>query len=213
MTFEEFFTKKRIDLALLRRAKPDLYEEFRDHYAQMSEKSFDHTKKYWFNRLRKDFLLEVVEPPKAVTEREPISKAAEVPTSTAQAAKPAGFKPRFKPGTTSAPKPVDKPTEVPPEPTGAGETSAAPDEKPATPTTKPVGFKPRFKPGATAMKKKVEQEEHPEPDSSAPTPEPAAASKPSGFKPRFKAGTTPVKKVEREGAGKTTNKKDDTDTT
>src|SRR5690606_7540284 len=199
MTFEEFFTKKRIDLVLLRRAKPDLYEEFRDHYAQMSEKSFDHTKKYWFNRLRKDFLLEVVEPPKAVIEREP--KAAESPTSATPAAKPAGIKPRFEPGATPAPKPVATPTEVPPEPTGAGEASAAPDEKPATPTTNPVGFKPRFKPGVT--------------DAPIPPPEaPAAAvSKPSGFKPRFKAGTTPVKMAETAVSGNTTNKKDDTDTT
>lgn len=194
MTFEEFFTKKRIDLALLRRAKPDLYEEFRDHYAQMSEKSFDHTKKYWFNRLRKDFLLEVVEPLKAVNEREP--KAAQSPTSAAPAAKPAesssvrpsGFKPRFKPNVA---KPADAPSG------GQPEDKVKPEETVQPESTKPVGFKPRFKPGATEV----------------PTPEPAAVSKPVGFKPRFKAGTTPVKKVEREDAGKTASKKDDTDTT
>lgn len=200
MTFEEFFKKKRIDLTRLRRAKPDLYEEFRDHYAQMSEKSFDHTKKYWFNRLRKDFLLEVVEPAKAVVEKEPVSKAAEVPTSATPAAKPAGFKPRFKPGATSAPKPVATPTEVPPEVTGAGEASAAPDEKSATPTTKPVGFKPRFKPGVTATAKKVESDENPKPDPPVPPPESPAVSKSLGFKPRF-------------NAGKTINKKDDSGTT
>lgn len=210
MTFEEFFTKKRIDLVLLQHAKPDLYEEFRDHYAQMSERSFDHTKKYWFNRLRKDFLLEVVEPPKASVPVAAAAKETDVSQANAPATKPAGsstapaglssmspsgFKPRFKPN-------MVKPA--------GGELKEEDGDKPPTPVTKPTGvsstspsgFKPRFKPGVTATAKKVESNENPKPDTPIPSSEPpvAAASKPQGFKPRFKAG-------------KTTNKKDDTDTT
>ena len=199
MTFEEFFTKKRIDLALLRQAKPALYEEFRDHYAQMSEKSFDHTKKYWFNRLRKEFLLEVVEPPKAAVEKPPVAKAAEVSASAKPAAKPAGFKPRFKAGATSAPKPAETPT-VAQQPAGTGKPSVAPAEKPTTPTTKPTGFKPRFKPGVTkpaapvaSAQKTVGEEPAKGPDTPKDTPEPTPA-KPLGFKPRFKAGVTPPAK-------------------
>ena len=52
MTFEEFFKKKRIDLPALEKAEPALLSEFKTHFEQMGEKSFDHTKKYWFNKLR-----------------------------------------------------------------------------------------------------------------------------------------------------------------
>ena len=52
MTFEEFFAKKKIDLEALKQADPGLYDECRSHYEQMGEKSFDHTKKYRFNKLR-----------------------------------------------------------------------------------------------------------------------------------------------------------------
>src|ERR1700744_4203926 len=52
MTFEEFFKKKKINLEALQNAEPELFSEFRTHFEQMGEKSFDHTKKYWFNKLR-----------------------------------------------------------------------------------------------------------------------------------------------------------------
>jgi hypothetical protein len=57
MTFEEFFKKKRIDLAALQSGEPGLFSEFRKHFEQMGEKSFDHTKKYWFNKLRLQYHL------------------------------------------------------------------------------------------------------------------------------------------------------------
>src|ERR1700735_890808 len=57
MTFEEFFKKKRIDLAALEKAEPLLFSEFKTHFGQMGEKSFDHTKKYWFNKLRRQYHL------------------------------------------------------------------------------------------------------------------------------------------------------------
>ncbi|HEY9196838.1 MAG TPA: hypothetical protein VIM77_11250, partial [Mucilaginibacter sp.] len=55
MLFEEFFKKKRIDLAALQQAEGALFLEFKEHFEQMGEKSFDHTKKYWFNKLRRRF--------------------------------------------------------------------------------------------------------------------------------------------------------------
>ena len=59
LTFEEFFQKKKIDLTQLRNAEPGLFVEFSKHYPLMGEKSFDHTKKYWFNKLRRTYPLAV----------------------------------------------------------------------------------------------------------------------------------------------------------
>lgn len=187
MTFEEFFTKKKIDLARLKRAKPDLYEEFRDHYTQMGEKSFDHTKKYWFNRLRKDYLLEEVDlPPVKVKASEilPTASDTEAPSSAMPTSKPAGFTPRFKPAVT---KPVTK--------VEKSENTSTEDKPPTEPQTPqkaatPSGFKPRFKPGITPETKKQQPEED--------TEKSTASAKPLGFKPRFKAGVTEVNKVVEE---------------
>ena len=213
MTFEEFFIKKKIDLALLQRAKPALYEEFRQHYAQMGEKSFDHSKKYWFNRLRKDFLLQTAEMPvpKAVAApsaavkptpdldmpSENPSAGTPPPEETPKTARPTGFKPRFKAGTTAASKPTEaqSPAEVP-EPTDTEKTPAASDEKPIAPTTKPIGFKPRFKAGVTPPAKTVSGDETPAADTQPDTQTDNTESntKPLGFKPRFKAGVTGTSK-------------------
>lgn len=224
MTFEEFFTKKRIDLTRLRQAMPDLYEEFHDHYVQMGEKSFDHTKKYWFNRLRKDFLLAVVETPKAT-----VGKAAAAKPAESSSMSPAGFKPRFKAGSA-----IKKAEGTLPD-TAAG-------DKPPAPATKPAGFKPRFKPGVTKAKKETTASPGEDGGEQEPSARPVPQAAPLGFKPRFKAGVTPAKKPETERkqaprpdatapapdpsteaapkpqgfkprfkAGKTANKKDDTD--
>ncbi|WP_257657545.1 hypothetical protein [Parapedobacter lycopersici] len=197
MTFEEFFIKKKIDLAQLRRAQPDLYGEFREHYVKMGEKSFDHTKKYWFNRLRKDYLLPEIA---AATDAEPVVAAAPavksekaLPPGTV-AAKPVGFKPRFKAGA------------VPPPNTGTptADTATPSPAKDAPGTTdapaKPMGFKPRFKPGTTPVAKPEEPKPEATAETQTPTSEasetPEAPTKPLGFKPRFKAGVTPAAKPE-----------------
>ncbi|MFB2121359.1 hypothetical protein [Parapedobacter sp. 2B3] len=195
MTFEEFFAKKRIDLVLLRRSRPALYEEFCLHYAQMGEKSFDHTKKYWFNRLRKDFLLQVAETPKAATAAPAsVAKAMEMPVSTAEAAKPAGFKPRFKP---NAAKPASAVTpEVPQETIEEEDTASAITPPVGSPAMGPSGFKPRFRPGVTTPAKKAAESTPPVGDSQSTPEEPAPEAKPLGFKPRFKAGVTPVKNTD-----------------
>ena len=124
MTFEEFFLKKKIDLAHLAQSNPELFAEFKSHFEQMSEKSFDHTKKYWFNALRRKFplseenetaLKEAFKPkeiPPAPT-REEIKEVSEAP-------KPTGFKPRFK-------------------------AALIQEEKKVETVMKPSGFKPGFK--------------------------------------------------------------------
>lgn len=214
MTFEEFFTKKKIDLKALKAADEPLFEEFRAHYSAMGEKSFDHSKKFWFNKLRKSYHLAEEETVviKKPIQTDPVEKA---PAATdATTAKPAGFKPRFKattPTTESAEqkeepttepstaaanstagfKPRFKPGITKNTATSAEETSAptALSNDTAPETAKPTGFKPRFKPGVTKAADSTVNEDISPPaeasDSSA-----TEATKPTGFKPRFKAGLT-----------------------
>jgi len=213
LSFEEFFHKKKIDLTALQAGEPALHAEFLKHYAAMGEKSFDHTKKFWFNKLRKRYLLAAGEPapipekPLATSDSsiKPVSEVVPAEPS-ATTAKPAGFKPRFKAG---AKKVVAPESEKPEETISAEnktESTSAAEEKPATeesatPVSKPAGFKPRFKAGAT----KTVSTEQTKPEetisvenkkTSAPEEKPATeesttpVSKPAGFKPRFKAGVT-----------------------
>jgi len=213
MTFEEFFTKKKIDLKALKAADEPLFEEFRAHYSAMGEKSFDHSKKFWFNKLRKSYHLAEEETVviKKPIQTDPVEKA---PAATdATAAKPAGFKPRFKAATPAEPaeqkeepktepstaaanstagfKPRFKPGITKNTATSADETSAPTDLSNDTvpETAKPTGFKPRFKPGVTKAAGGTVNEDISPPaeasDSSA-----TEAPKPTGFKPRFKAGLT-----------------------
>ncbi|SEL76400.1 hypothetical protein [Parapedobacter koreensis] len=187
MTFEEFFIKKRIDLVQLQCAKPDLYEEFRSHYTLMGEKSFDHTKKYWFNRLRKEYPL--TEAAAVVTE----ANVANVPTSEALAtgsaatnsSKPSGFKPRFKAAVTQSAEATEQAS---PKPVEHG------DPKKNAP---PTGFKPRFKAGAIPPQTntaKIAASNLEKPQGETTTDQspdsPTTAAKPTGFKPRFKPGVT-----------------------
>jgi hypothetical protein len=190
MTFEDFFTKKRIDLLQLQEAEPLLYKEFKRHFELMGEKSFDHTKKFWFNRLRKSFHLKeevsISKPlpgPSSTEEHKTIA-----PEETHQAAKPTGFKPRFK-AAKSQESNGDKASE---------KEEKASDERTVVPEStsqKPVGFKPRFKPGKSSSEetesplKGIEQNDTPS-EPKSPTDEPASVNKSSGFKPRFKAGVT-----------------------
>lgn len=188
MTFEEFFTKKKIDLKALKAADEPLFEEFKAHYSAMGEKSFDHSKKFWFNKLRKSYHLAEEEAVviKKPIQTDPVEKA---PAATdATAAKPAGFKPRFKAATPA--EPAEQKEEPKTEPsTAASEAS----DSTVTETPKPTGFKPRFKPGVTkgaAPEHSATLEENPVTPSETTVPTPAETAKPTGFKPRFKAGVT-----------------------
>ncbi|MCC8425065.1 hypothetical protein [Mucilaginibacter sp. UR6-11] len=170
MTFEEFFKKKRIDLAALQQGEPALFAEFKLHYEQMGEKSFDHTKKYWFNKIRLNYKLA----PEVKTEKPQIeNQLAEqtVNDSLSEMAPPApnaGFTPRFK-------------AAVPPKPV-AEIAEEKKEDAPVTPAPK-VGFTPRFKAGVTKPIETASEEQKPE--------EAPAEEKPKiGFTPRFKAGVT-----------------------
>src|ERR1700712_4955034 len=104
MTFEEFFKKKRINLVALEQGEPALFSEFKIHFGQMGEKSFDHTKKYWFNKLR----LRFPAPPEPKVEKVVMENPlAEQTVNETLSEKPdalpanAGFKPRFRAGMTN----------------------------------------------------------------------------------------------------------------
>lgn len=182
MTFEQFFLKKKIDLIALQATKPDLFLEFKAHYAQMSEKSFDHTKKYWFNQLRLSHKLSEEDELKLKEELNPVKEIApqqvanrNLVTETSIIKAP-GFKPRFK-----APIATNIPDEPVLEPAPVVEVS-----KPAT------GFKPRFKAATTIVKPE-------ELETAKPIEEIVAeVKKPTGFKPRFKAGNTSSKQENKE---------------
>jgi len=151
VAFEDFFAKKKIDLPQLEADNRVLYAEFREHYRQMGEKSFDHSKKFWFNRLRKTYPLKEAEPEKPTSERKEPSPATDgEPPKTpiavsAPAAKLAGFKPRFK---ATAAKPVEtESVEVKPKENTTD--LAVPTEEKKRKAAKPAGFRPRFRPGIT----------------------------------------------------------------
>jgi len=197
MTFEEFFNKKRIDLVALRAAEPGLFAEFEKHFTQMGEKSFDHTKKYWFNKLRLQYHLAPALKPEKMHQENQLAEQTIVETLTDSISAPStGFKPRFKPDMVS--KPAEPVT---------GQNDAPAIEQPATPQTeasaeaaapKP-GFKPRFnakmvtpKP-AEANEAKSEQE-----PAAETTPSEGTTPKP-GFKPRFNMKMAAPKPAEAEG--------------
>src|SRR5690606_31656368 len=168
-TFEEFFAKKKIDLQALRNAKPELYTEFHRHYHAMGEKSFDHTKKFWFNKLRKSYRLHEEEAPVQKIETAAPEQAVTTSSGTNKAL---GFKPKFRANVT---KPIEPEKS---EPTADTNPTVTAQEN------KPAGFKPRFKAGVTKTEDKAVE---------APSPSESneeAVSKPAGFKPRFKAGVT-----------------------
>jgi hypothetical protein len=182
MTFEEFFQRKKISLAALEQGEPSLFSEFKIHFEQMGEKSFDHTKKYWFNKLR----LRFPTPPEAKVEKVAIENPLAEQTineTLSETPSPAnvGFKPRFKAGATKPAEPTSNPEPISEKPVENTEQT--------TPSTT-LGFKPKFKAGVT---KSAESSTNTEPASSeAPieNPEQAAPKPAIGFKPKFKAGVT-----------------------
>lgn len=183
MTFEEFFNKKRIDLVALRAAEPGLFAEFEKHFTQMGEKSFDHTKKYWFNKLRLQYHLAPGLKPEKMHQENQLAEQTIVETLTDSIPAPSsGFKPRFKPAM------VSKPAEL------TAEQKDPPIEEPATPQTetpaditapKPA-FKPRFNAKMIVPKTEEASEAKPEEEPAAQTTTPSESTAPKpGFKPRF----------------------------
>lgn len=179
MSFEEFFRKKKIDLDALGKAEPALLAEFKTHFEQMGEKSFDHTKKYWFNKLRLIYHLAPEVKEEKVEIENPLAGQTITDTLSETTAPPAnvGFKPRFKAGMT---KPVEPKEDAP---ASEPEQPAEKTETPNTPAPT-VGFKPRFKAGVT---KPTTAEPKEAPQAESPTEEKPAENseaKPA-YKPRF----------------------------
>ena len=187
MTFDEFFKKKRVDLVALEKAEPALFSEFKAHYEQMGEKSFDHTKKYWFNKTRRQFPLA----PEVKTEKPHIANPLAEQTITesltesapASATPKVGFTPKFRAATTPKPAVEDKKEESP-----ASNESAPPLAENAI--AKPAGFVPRFK-----MKPKVEGEDSTPAVNDTPPPATESTETKPAYKPRF---VPPKPKVEEE---------------
>jgi hypothetical protein len=194
MTFDEFFKKKRIDLPALEKVEPALFSEFKLHYVQMGEKSFDHTKKYWFNKIRRQFPLAPEVKTEKVHIENPLAEQTIIESLTEQVSTPpspkVGFTPKFRAANIAKP-PIEDKKEVPPAPT------IVPEDQPAeTSAVKPAGFIPRFK-----MKPK---EETKEPAQESSTAEPVQPSVPDadkehavvtpklGFKPKFKTAPKPA---------------------
>lgn len=192
MTFEEFFKKKKISLQLLQEAEPALFLEFEAHYRQMGEKSFDHTKKYWFNPLRRKFPAPPEVKPEKVIIENPIAEQtiADTLTEPATPAPNVGFKPRFNSGIAKKPS-LEQPV--------LPEAAASPEEKPAAneAPNPSLGFKPKFRSAAPPKP----AEENAVIKSDEPLEEPKA-SPALGFKPKFKAASPP-KQVEENTSPKT----------
>lgn len=73
MTFEEFLIKKKIDPVQLKNTEQALFSEFSSNFNEMGEKSFDHSKKFWFNKLRRANPLKEVPKPETIPVAAPIS--------------------------------------------------------------------------------------------------------------------------------------------
>jgi hypothetical protein len=181
MTFEEFFKKKKINLQTFGQGEPALFSEFKMHYEQMGEKSFDHTKKYWFNKLR----LRFPAPPEVRVEKVIIENTLAEQTITETLTEPVpipaniGFKPKFRAGVT---KPAESAPNIEP---------SAPPEKPAenpeqTSTPSNIGFKPKFRAGLTkpAVTAPEQKEEPKVEDIPSEQSEESKQTKPA-YKPRF----------------------------
>jgi hypothetical protein len=199
MTFEEFFNKKRIDLVALKAAEPGLFSEFEKHFNQMGEKSFDHTKKYWFNKLRLQYHLAPELKPEKMHLENQLAEQTIVETLTDSIPTPStGFKPRFKPGMPS------KPTEpVAEQKVGAG------IEQPAARSRSADRSHQRPSPALSHalmqkwwcqnLREQKRQKPEAEPAAEASTMPETTAPKP-GFKPRFNMKMAAPKPAEAEEA-------------
>ena len=186
MTFEEFLIKKKIDPVQLKNAEQDFFNEFKSHFNEMGEKSFDHSKKFWFNKLRRaNPLAEEIKIPPAEAQEVP-SKVSEPPSEAleqvaeALQTKPT-FKPRFKaniPINVEVKNKDEKSTEI-------TESEAAK----STDIVKTT-FKPRFKPSPKTADELQDKELGIDTQKEIIEPKPA-------YSPRFKAGI--VKKDEKGG--------------
>lgn len=200
LTFEEFFAKKKIDLVQLQNAEPSLFAEFKKDFEPMGEKSFDHSKKFWFNKLRRIYhLKEEPKPAKTEIEMTEIASQAEPLDSPTIEQKPA-YTPRFKsanpaqniPDTDPASSPGEKSTAAYTPRFRPGSTAAAPQKTPVVNSDQPTeekakpAYTPRFK-----MQTPVKQEDETK-DSDNSVPSDETTEKPAAYKPRFNVKSIPA---------------------
>jgi hypothetical protein len=186
MTFEEFLTKKKIDQAQFKTAQPGLFYEFQSHYSQMGEKSFDHSKKFLFNKLRRAYHLKEPAAASQVVEVNEIASQAEPllsPTLEATV-----YTPRFRAGGTA--KAQEAEHEKMKYPPGAEESTKADPAKETNDASAKPAFKPRFKPGLTGGSQEAKSIEETKEEIPADKPKPV-------YVPRFKP-PAPVKPAEEE---------------
>lgn len=195
MTFEEFLIKKKIDAIQLKAKEQAFFSEFESHFLQMGEKSFDHSKKFWFNKLRRTYHLK--EEPKPVKEEGKIDR---IPGSAQNKSvnevinqeKPA-YAPRFKAASAQKADQSVQNTESNPPPAyiprfkAAIKTAQKVEEtglnkEESEEKAKPI-YKPRFKAQIPA-----EEDKLPEMPAEA-IPQSDEPAKPA-YKPRFKPGMT-----------------------
>ncbi len=186
MTFEEFLVKKKIDLAQFKSAEPVLFSEFQSHYQQMGAKSFDHTKKFLFNKLRRAYHLKE-EPKPAVLSQSPeenkiASQAEPLLSPTIEATV---YTPRFRAGGTAKPAPAtekpdasssDKPAYTP-------RFKASPSKSPENKTEPEASSPPTSDPGLPTSVLRLPTSDL------IPQPSPTDQPKPA-YVPRFKAKST-----------------------
>jgi hypothetical protein len=177
MTFEEFFKKKRIDLTALQSGEPQLFSEFKMHFEQMGEKSFDHTKKYWFNKLRLRFhLASELKPEKVHIENKLAEQTITESILEEQIPAPSvGFKPRFKPGMAKPAAGSDVKNPLPKE-----SSTATPEVNQAAAVE---DQNPPFQQEKEAMQAKADK--MPRTTDNAEGEPNAPVTKATGFKPRF----------------------------
>jgi hypothetical protein len=181
MTFEEFFKKKRIDLAALQSGEPRLFSEFKTHFEQMGERSFDHTKKYWFNKLRLQYhLAPELKPEKVHIENQLAEQTiTEALVEEKIPAPSVGFKPRFKPGMAN--KPAESTSDIK-DPASEGSATITPEVSEAAANK---DQHPPFQEEKEAMQAKADAMPRTTDSEPAEKPPESPATKPAGFKPRF----------------------------
>ncbi len=184
MTFEEFLLKKKIDPVQLQDADQDFFDEFKSHFIEMGEKSFDHSKKFWFNKLRRaNPLAEVVKI--AVAPQAEALEASSFETHKAPVAE------AMVPQAEALESPVAE-AMVP-----QAEALESPVAEALEAKAKPA-FKPRFKANINTEIKNNQVEETETPNSE-PT-KPTNTAKPA-FKPRFKAPAKPADELDVKESG------------
>jgi len=169
MTFEEFLIRKKIDAIQLKAKEPTFFSEFESHFQQMGEKSFDHSKKFLFNKLRRAYHLK--EEPKPVKEE---AKIDEIPAIAKEKSgiepinqeKPA-YVPRFK-AVVKIPEEIEETSQI--------------KKVESEEIAKPV-YKPRFRAQTPAPEEK-------QPEVAAESiPKSEETAKPA-YRPRFNPGLT-----------------------